>query len=118
KKIGILYVLMALVFLIIGGIEALLIRCQLLWPRNDLLGPDRFNQLFTMHGTTMVFFVAIPILIPIATYLLPLIIITLHLPSPRSTPWPSVNPGSAAWSSTSAPPPAAPRPSAGSPTRR
>src|SRR5262245_714331 len=72
KKIGIMYVLMAVGFLIIGGVEALLIRWQLLWPRNDFLGPDRFNQLFTMHGTTMVFFVGMPILIGIGNYLVPL----------------------------------------------
>src|SRR6516162_3959581 len=79
KKIGIMYILMALVFLVIGGIEAMLIRCQLLWARRDLVtpdlvGPDRFNQLFTMHGTTMVFFMGMPILIGIGNYLVPLMI--------------------------------------------
>src|SRR3954463_2557596 len=72
KKIGILYVLMALVFLVIGGFEALLLRWQLLWPRYDFLGPDAFNQLFTLHGTTMVFFMGMPILIGMANYLVPL----------------------------------------------
>src|SRR6202048_2986676 len=66
KKIGILYVLMALVFLVIGGCEALLIRLQLFWPRSEFIAPDTFNGLFTMHGTTMVFFVGMPILIGIA----------------------------------------------------
>src|SRR5262245_49546569 len=61
KKIGILYVLMSLVFLVIAGVEALLMRWQLLVPRSTFLGPDTFNQLFTMHGTTMVFFVGMPI---------------------------------------------------------
>ena len=56
KKIGILYVLMAVVFLVVGGVEAVLLRWQLLWPRSNFLGPDAFNQMFTMHGTTMVFF--------------------------------------------------------------
>src|SRR3954454_9952785 len=63
KKIGILYILMAVVFLVVGGIEAMLLRWQLMWPRNDFLGPDVFNQMFTMHGTTMVFFMGMPILI-------------------------------------------------------
>ncbi len=83
KKIGILYVLMAVVFLVIGGFEALLIRLQLLWPRNDFLGPDTFNQLFTMHGTTMVFFVGMPILIGIGNYLVPLMIGARDMAFPR-----------------------------------
>src|SRR5437868_13377682 len=74
KKIGILYVLMAVVFLVVGGIEAVLLRWQLLLPRNDFLGPDVFNQLFTMHVTTMVFFMGMPILIGFGNYLLPLMI--------------------------------------------
>jgi cytochrome c oxidase subunit 1 len=56
KKIGILYILMSLVFLVVGGLEAVMIRWQLVAPRREFLGPDVFNQLFTMHGTTMVFF--------------------------------------------------------------
>src|SRR5438552_6461956 len=83
KKIGILYVLMALVFLVIGGVEALLIRWQLIRPRNDLIGPDLFNQLFTMHGTTMVFFVGMPILIGIGNYLIPLQIGARDMAFPR-----------------------------------
>ena len=83
KKIGILYVLMAVVFLIIGGCEALLIRLQLFWPRSTLIGPDTFNGLFTMHGTTMVFFVGMPILIGMANYLVPLMIGARDMAFPR-----------------------------------
>ena len=83
KKIGIMYVLMAVVFLVIGGIEAMLIRLQLFWPRNDFLGPDTFNGLFTMHGTTMVFFVGMPILIGIGNYLVPLMIGARDMAFPR-----------------------------------
>jgi cytochrome c oxidase subunit 1 len=83
KKIGILYVLMAVVFLVIGGIEALVIRWQLLWPRYDAIGPDQFNQLFTMHGTTMVFFMGMPILIGIGNYLVPLMIGARDMAFPR-----------------------------------
>ena len=72
KKIGLMYVAMALGFLVIGGCEALLMRWQLLFPRYDFIGPDAFNQLFTMHGTTMVFFMGMPILIGIGNYLVPL----------------------------------------------
>src|SRR5581483_373628 len=83
KKIGIMYVLMAVVFLIIGGIEALLLRWQLLWPRYDFLGPDAFNQMFTMHGTTMVFFMGMPILIGMGNYLVPLMIGARDMAFPR-----------------------------------
>jgi len=83
KKIGILYVVMAVVFLIIGGCEALLIRWQLLWPRREFLDPDTFNGLFTMHGTTMVFFVGMPILIGIGNYVVPLMIGARDMAFPR-----------------------------------
>src|SRR5438477_3519249 len=83
KKIGILYVLMAVVFLVVGGVEALLMRWQLLWPRNNFLGPDVFNQMFTMHGTTMVFFMGMPILIGIGNYLVPLMIGARDMAFPR-----------------------------------
>jgi heme/copper-type cytochrome/quinol oxidase subunit 1 len=71
KMIGVLYILMSVVFVVIGGGEALLMRGQLLYPRSTFLDPDTFNQLFTMHGTTMVFFGGIPILIGIANYVVP-----------------------------------------------
>src|SRR5436190_10065425 len=83
KKIGIMYVLMAVVFLVIGGVEALLLRWQLLWPRYDFLGPDVFNQMFTMHGTTMVFFMGMPILIGMGNYLVPLMIGARDMAFPR-----------------------------------
>src|SRR5258708_37309577 len=83
KKIGIMYVLMAVAFLVIGGIEALLIRWQLLWARNDAIGPDQFNHLFTIHGTTMVFFMGMPILIGFGNYLVPLMIGARDMAFPR-----------------------------------
>lgn len=83
KRIGILYILMSLVFLGLGGTEALLMRVQLLTPRNDFLGPDTFNQIFTMHGTTMVFFVGMPILIGMGNYLVPLMIGAQDMAFPR-----------------------------------
>src|SRR5438270_3589624 len=83
KKVGILYVLMAVAFLVIGGVEALLIRWQLWRPRNDLIGPDLFNQMFTMHGTTMVFFMGMPILIGFGNYLVPLMIGARDMAFPR-----------------------------------
>src|SRR5882757_7199014 len=83
KKIGLMYIAMALVFLVIGGCEALLMRWQLLFPRYDLIGPDAFNQLFTMHGTTMVFFMGMPILIGFGNYLVPLMIGARDMAFPR-----------------------------------
>ncbi|HTQ38997.1 MAG TPA: cytochrome c oxidase subunit I [Pirellulales bacterium] len=83
KRIGIMYVVMAVVFLVIAGLEAEAIRWQLFVPENTFLGPDRFNQFFTMHGTTMVFFVGMPILIGIANYIVPLQIGARDMAFPR-----------------------------------
>ncbi len=83
KKIGLMYIAMALMFLVIGGCEALAIRWQLMFPRYDFVGPDRFNQLFTIHGTTMVFFMGMPILIGIGNYMVPLAIGARDMAFPR-----------------------------------
>ncbi|REK10228.1 MAG: cytochrome c oxidase subunit I [Planctomycetota bacterium] len=83
KKLGIMYVVMAILFLVIGGCEALLMRIQLWSANNEIIPPDIFNQLFTMHGTTMVFFVGMPILIGMANYLVPLMIGARDMAFPR-----------------------------------
>jgi cytochrome c oxidase subunit I len=83
KRIGIMYVVMAVVFLVIAGLEAMAIRWQLIRPGNTFIGPDRFNQFFTMHGTTMVFFVGMPILIGIANFVIPLQIGARDMAFPR-----------------------------------
>jgi cytochrome c oxidase subunit I len=83
KKIGIMYVVMAVVFLVIAGCEAVLMRVQLFRPRSEIIAPDTFNGLFTMHGTTMVFFVGMPILIGIGNYLVPLMIGARDMAFPR-----------------------------------
>src|SRR5580700_1953415 len=83
KRIGILYLGTSLVFFIIGGIEALLVRLQLAVPNNDLLSPDAFNQIFTMHGTTMIFLVVMPTLSGFANYLVPLMIGARDMAFPR-----------------------------------
>jgi cytochrome c oxidase subunit 1 len=72
KKIGILYGATALAFLAIGGLEALLIRAQLAQPDGQVLSPEAYNQAFTMHGTTMVFLVVMPLLAAFSNYLIPL----------------------------------------------
>ncbi len=83
KKIGVMYVVMAILFLVIGGAEALAMRIQLIRPGFEFLSPDVFNQFFTMHGTTMVFFVGMPILIGMANYLVPLMIGARDMAFPR-----------------------------------
>src|SRR6476620_1183924 len=83
KRLGILYVLYALCFLVIGGIEATLMRLQLVVPHNRFLEPEVFNRTFTMHGTTMIFFVAMPIVFGFANYLVPLMIGARDMAFPR-----------------------------------
>jgi cytochrome c oxidase subunit 1 len=83
KKLGILYILYGLVFFMIGGIEATIIRIQLIVPRNNFVSPEVFNRMFTMHGTTMIFFVVMPILFGFGTYLVPLMIGTRDMAFPR-----------------------------------
>jgi cytochrome c oxidase subunit 1/cytochrome c oxidase subunit I+III len=83
KRIGILYMTTALVFFVVGGIEALLIRLQLAVPNNTLIAPDTFNMLFTMHGTTMIFLVAMPALFGMANYIVPLQIGARDMAFPR-----------------------------------
>ena len=83
KKIGIMYGASALFFLIIGGIEALLIRLQLAVPNGDLLSADLYNQVFTMHGATMIFLVVMPIGAAFSNYLIPLQIGARDVAFPR-----------------------------------
>jgi len=87
KKLGILYILYALIFLLIGGIEATIVRVQLMVPNNHFVSPQVFNRMFTMHGTTMIFFVAMPILFGFANYLIPLMIGTRDMAFPRLNAW-------------------------------
>src|ERR1051325_10243412 len=83
KRLGILYILYALIFLIIAGLEATIIRIQLIRPHNDFVSPQVFNRMFTMHGTTMIFFVVIPVMFGFANYLVPLMIGARDMAFPR-----------------------------------
>jgi len=74
KKIGIMYMVTAFVFFLVGGIEALLIRIQLGAPDNTFLTPEKYNQLFTMHGTTMIFLFVVPMMAGLGNYFVPLMI--------------------------------------------
>ncbi len=83
KEIGLLYIGTSTLFFLIGGIEALLIRLQLAVPRNQLIGPDAYNAIFTMHGTTMIFLVVMPLLLGLANYFVPLMIGARDMAFPR-----------------------------------
>ena len=83
KQIGIVYLIAGVVFFAVGGLEALLLRTQLATARNTFLSPEAFNQLFTMHGTTMIFLVVIPLVIGLGTYLVPLQIGARDMAYPR-----------------------------------
>jgi cytochrome c oxidase subunit I+III len=83
KSISKRYIVTALVFFILGGIEAGMIRAQLARPENGLIGPDLYNQIFTMHGSTMMFLFAVPVMEAIGLYLVPLMIGTRNVAFPR-----------------------------------
>ena len=83
KKIGILYGATALFFFVVGGFEALLIRLQLATPNGTVVGADLYNQIYTMHGVTMVFMVIMPLAAAFANYLLPLQIGARDVAFPR-----------------------------------
>ncbi len=83
KKIGIMYGAASFFFLLVGGFEALLIRSQLAIPNSKLLSADLYNQVFTMHGVTMVFLVVMPMAAAFANYLLPLQIGARDVAFPR-----------------------------------
>ena len=83
KRIGIMYGAAALFFFLIGGIEALVIRTQLAAPDQDLISADLYNQMFTMHGVTMIFLVVMPIGAAFMNYLIPLQIGARDVAFPR-----------------------------------
>src|SRR5690349_10474675 len=83
KRLGLLYISYSLLFLLIAGVEALVIRIQLMHSHNDFVSPQLFNRMFTMHGTTMIFFVVMPILFGFGNYLIPLMIGARDMAFPR-----------------------------------
>jgi cytochrome c oxidase subunit I+III len=83
KAIGKRYIVTAFVFFLLGGIQALMMRVQLAQPESNIIGPDFYNQLFTMHGTTMMFLFAVPMMEGLAIYLVPLMIGTRDMVFPR-----------------------------------
>jgi cytochrome c oxidase subunit 1 len=83
KSIGLRYIITAFVFFLLGGVEAAMVRAQLARPENRLIGPDLYNQLFSMHGTTMMFLFAVPMMTAMGLYLVPLMIGTRNVAFPR-----------------------------------
>jgi cytochrome c oxidase subunit 1/cytochrome c oxidase subunit I+III len=83
KQLGVLYLWLSVLFLLAGGIEILLVRVQLFTPNNTFLHPETYNQLFTMHGTTMIFFVLTPAILGFSVYLVPLMVGANDMAFPR-----------------------------------
>ena len=83
KRIGLLYFWTAFCFFLIGGLEALLIRLQLAQPNGHLVSAETYNQLFTMHGTTMIFLALMPLSASFFNYVVPLQIGARDVAFPR-----------------------------------
>src|SRR5881628_2780078 len=83
KSIATRYTATAFFFFLLGGVNALFIRMQLARPASTLLGPERYNQVFSMHGTTMMFLFAVPVMIALGLYLVPLMVGTRDVAFPR-----------------------------------
>jgi len=83
KRIGIMYGITALAFFVLGGIEALLLRLQLTTSNGEVLNPDQYNRIFTMHGTTMIFLVVMPLSAAFFNLLTPLMIGARDVAFPR-----------------------------------
>jgi heme/copper-type cytochrome/quinol oxidase subunit 1 len=83
KRIGILYIWTSLLFMLLGGLQALLIRTELTTPESDVFARETFNQLFTNHGLTMIFLVIVPIFAGFGNFLVPLMIGARDMAFPR-----------------------------------
>jgi cytochrome c oxidase subunit I len=83
KRIGIMYMVTTFVFFLLGGVEALMMRLQLGAPENTLIAPQTYNQLFTLHGTTMIFLFVVPMMAGLANYFVPLMVGARDMAFPR-----------------------------------
>src|SRR5829696_1573870 len=83
KSIGKRYIATCFAFFLLAGLNAAIMRLQLARPENDIVGPDRYNQLFTVHGSAMMFLFAVPVMTAFATYLIPLMVGTREVAYPR-----------------------------------
>jgi cytochrome c oxidase subunit I+III len=84
KEIGKRYIFTGFAFFVLAGIAALLMRIQLMYPENTFLNADQYNRLFTMHGTTMMFVFAVPIMLGVGIYFVPLLIGTRDVAFPKA----------------------------------
>src|SRR3954470_5801203 len=83
KSVATRYLLTAIAFFLLAGLEAAIMRAQLARPENRVLGPDAYNQFFTMHGTTMMFLFAVPVMQAVGLYLVPLMIGARNVAFPK-----------------------------------
>jgi cytochrome c oxidase subunit I+III len=83
KSIGKRYIITAFVFFLLGGLNAAMLRLQLSRPQNTVLGPERYNEIFTMHGSTMMFLFAVPVMIGFGLYFVPLMVGARDVAFPR-----------------------------------
>src|SRR3954453_2298758 len=83
QAIGMRYIVTAFMFLLAGGVEALLMRVQLARADNHFLSPDKYNQIFTTHGSTMMFLFAVPVMEGMGVYLVPMMLGTRNVAFPR-----------------------------------
>jgi cytochrome c oxidase subunit I len=83
KVVGRRYIVTAFIFLFLGGLLAVAMRLQLSGPERKLIGPDLYNQIFTMHGSTMMFLFAVPVMEAMGVYLVPLMVGTRNIAFPR-----------------------------------
>jgi cytochrome c oxidase subunit I len=83
KKIGIMYLVLTFVFFLLGGVEALLMRSQLAVPNNTLISGEHYNELLTLHGTTMIFLFVVPVMAGFGNYFVPLMIGARDMAFPR-----------------------------------
>jgi len=83
KRVGVRFIVTAFGFFVAAGVLAAIMRWQLARPDNHLVGPDLYNQLFTMHGTTMMFLFAVPMMLAVGVYFVPLVVGTRNIAFPR-----------------------------------
>src|SRR6188472_492751 len=83
KSVATKYIVTAFLFFVFGGVEAFMIRLQLARPDNNLLKPDLYNQVFSVHGSTMMFLFAVPVMLAFGLYFVPLMVGTRNVAFPR-----------------------------------
>jgi cytochrome c oxidase subunit 1/cytochrome c oxidase subunit I+III len=87
KKLGIMYILASTIFFVLGGLEAVVMRIQLSEPNSNLISSETYNQLMTMHGTTMIFLVVMPMLLGFSNYFVPIQIGARDMAFPKLNAW-------------------------------